>query len=78
MGKSKELFNREREQQSETLREFLDDTYQVAEYHANNQREVLNELFESFYEIFSPNKTEEEFKTMFNLSKNKSNEKRNI
>jgi len=75
MGKSKEMFNREREQQSETLREFLDDTYRVSEYHANNQREILNELFETFSKIFSP---DQQFETKFNLSKNKSNEKRNI
>ena len=71
MGKSREMFNREREQQSETLREFLDDTYQLSQYHANKQRLVLNEIFVKMLQIFGE---EDEF----NLNKTKSNEERNI
>tara|TARA_R100001198_G_scaffold90555_1_gene67920 strand:+ start:2257 stop:2622 length:366 start_codon:yes stop_codon:yes gene_type:complete len=83
MGKSKEMFNREREQQSETLASFIDDEYQIAEYHHNQQRLVLNEIFTAWGEIFGGTK-ESAFnlskskKTKFNLSKNKSNEERNI
>ncbi len=83
MGKSKEMFNREREQQSETLASFIDDEYQIAEYHHNQQRLVLNEIFKAWGEIFGG--TEESAfnlskskETKFNLSKNKSNEERNI
>jgi hypothetical protein len=72
MGKSKEMFNREREQKSETLASFIDDEYQVAEYYHNQQRLVLNEIFTAWGEIFGG--AEE---TKFNLSKSK-NEKRNI
>lgn len=72
MGKSKEMFNRERERQSETLASFIDDEYQAAEYHHNQQRLVLNEIFTAWGEIFGDTK-----KTNFNLSKSK-NEKRNI
>ena len=72
MGKSKEMFNREREQKSETLASFIDDEYQEAEYYHNQQRLVLNEIFTAWGEIFGG--AEE---TKFNLSKSK-NEKRNI
>ena len=72
MGKSKEMFNREREQKSETLASFIDDEYQVAEYYHNQQRLVLNEIFTAWGEIFGG--AEE---TKFNLSKSK-NENRNI
>ena len=72
MGKSKEMFNRERERQSETLASFIDDEYQAAEYHHKQQRLVLNEIFTAWGEIFGAAK-----ETKFNLSKSK-NEKRNI
>lgn len=72
MGKSKEMFNRERERQSETLASFIDDEYQAAEYHHKQQRLVLNEIFTAWGEIFGGAK-----ETKFNLSKSK-NEKRNI
>ena len=82
MGKSKEMFNREREQKSETLASFIDDEYQEAEYYHNQQRLVLNEIFTAWGEIFG-GAEETKFnlskskKTKFNLSKSK-NEKRNI
>jgi|TARA_R110001592_G_scaffold96492_2_gene277089 hypothetical protein len=71
MGKSKEVFNRERERQSETLASFIDDEYQAAEYHHNQQRLVLNEIFTAWGDIFGVKETK------FNLTKSK-NEKRNI
>tara|TARA_R110000803_G_scaffold189589_1_gene252089 strand:+ start:890 stop:1108 length:219 start_codon:yes stop_codon:yes gene_type:complete len=72
MGKSKEMFNRERERQSETLASFIDDEYQEAEYYHSQQRLVLNDIFTAWGEIFGEART-----TKFNLSKSK-NEKRNI
>jgi len=74
MGKSKKMFNREREQQlpTQTLASFIDDEYQVAEYHHRQQREVLNEIFAAWGDIFGDAK-----QTKFNLKKN-TNEKRNI
>ena len=72
MGKSKELFNREREQESKTLASFIDDEYQEAVYHHAQQRIVLNDIFTAWGEVFGKANT-----TKFNLSKSK-NEKRNI
>jgi len=82
MGKSKEMFNREREHKSETLASFIDDEYQAAEYHHNQQRLVLNEIFTAWGEIFGGAKESgfnlsKSKETKFNLSKSK-NEKRNI
>jgi hypothetical protein len=71
MGKSKEMFNREREQ-TKTLASFIDDEYQEAEYHHAQQRIVLNDIFTAWGEVFGKSNT-----TKFNLSKSK-NEKRNI
>jgi len=45
MSKSKEMFIEQREEDSQTLGDFLDDTYQVAEYHSQQNSEVLNEIF---------------------------------
>ena len=74
MGKSKEMFNREREQQlpTQTLASFIDDEYQEAEYHHRQQRGVLNEIFAAWGDIFGDAK-----QTKFNLKKH-TNEKRNI
>ena len=72
MGKSKEMFNRERERQSETLASFIDDEYQAAEYHHKQQRGVLKEIFTAWGDIFGDTK-----QTKFNLKKDR-NEKRNI
>ena len=52
MSKSKEMFIEQREEDSQTLGDFLDDTYQVAEYHSQQNSEVLNEIFEAWGEIF--------------------------
>ena len=52
MGKSKEMFNEEREKQlsTDTLALFIDDEYQVYEY--NNQQSILRELFTSWTNVF--------------------------
>ena len=71
MGKSKEMFNREREQ-TKTLASFIDDEYQEAEYHHAQQRIVLKDILTAWDDIFPIANT-----TKFNLSKSK-NEKRNI
>jgi len=52
MSKSKEMFIEQREEDSQTLGDFLDDTYRVAEYQSQQNSEVLNEIFEAWGEIF--------------------------
>ena len=51
---------------------FIDDEYQEALYHHDQQRIVLNDIFTAWGEVFGKANT-----TKFNLSKSK-NEKRNI
>lgn len=54
MGKSREMFNRERERQSSTISNFIDDSYQAQEWYKSNNQ--LSDLFKSFGEIFNPAK----------------------
>jgi hypothetical protein len=54
MSKSKKMFEEQREKDSETLGEFLDDNYREAQYHKQKHSEVLNEIFVAWSEIFSP------------------------
>ena len=53
MSKSKEMFQEEREKESQNLRDYLDDTYQEAQYSNEETKKVLNEIFETWAEIFS-------------------------
>ncbi len=53
MSKSKEMFQEEREKESQSFRDFLDDEYQQIESTHIQQKQVLNEIFEAWAEIFS-------------------------
>lgn len=53
MSKSKEMFQEEREKESQNFGDFLDDEYQQIESTHIQQKQVLNEIFEAWAEIFS-------------------------
>jgi hypothetical protein len=52
MSKMKQVFQEEREKESQTLGDYLDDTYQQAEYSNEKTKQVLNDIFEAWGEIF--------------------------
>jgi len=52
MSKSKQMFQEEQEKQPVNLEQFLDAEYQEIERTHNRQKEVLNEIFEAWGEIF--------------------------
>jgi hypothetical protein len=52
MSKMKEVFTEERERESQSLGDFIDDTYQEGKYSADQTRRVLNDIFEAWGEIF--------------------------
>lgn len=47
------MFLEQREEESQNLRGFLDDEYQQIESTHIQQKQVLNEIFEAWAEIFS-------------------------
>ncbi len=52
MSKMKQVFQEEREKESKTLGDYLDDTYQQAEYSNEKTKQVLNDIIEAWGEIF--------------------------
>ena len=52
MSKSKEMFQEEQEKRAISLEAFLDAEYQEIEHTHIKQKQVLNEIFEAWGEIF--------------------------
>ncbi len=52
MSKMKQVFQEEREKESQNFGDYLDDTYQQAQYSNEKTKQVLNDIFEAWGEIF--------------------------